>query len=260
LYAWLYVVHRTLTKYELQKECLSKLQNKYYHLSKFSIQKADYIICISKGLQHLFEGFPGAEDKISTIYYGYTAPLAAPEIQPSEYLLYIGRLIPFKHPEMLIQAYIQYRNSGGHLPLRIAGDGPEAIPMQQALKDAGYQQDVLFMGRIPRPEDLLSRAACLCVSSFSEGFGLVILEAMAAGVPVLAFDGPAMNETIHHGMTGTLCPIGDVHAFAQAMQKYSQHPEIRAEHGKMGWEKLSTMRIDTMATQTLSLYKRFGTA
>jgi glycosyltransferase involved in cell wall biosynthesis len=244
-------------KYELQKECLPKLQNRYYHLSKFSIQKANHIICISKGLQDLFEGFPGAEEKISTIYYGYIAPPAVPEIQPAEYLLYIGRLIPFKHPEMLIQAYIQYRNSGGHLPLRIAGDGSEAISMQQALKDVGYHQDVLFMGRIPRPEDLLSKAACLCVSSFSEGFGLVILEAMAASVPVIAFDGPAMNETIHHGVTGTLCPVGDAHAFAQAMQKYSQHPEIRTEHGKKGWEKLSTMRIDTMATQTLSLYKKF---
>ena len=241
-------------KYELQKECLSKLQNKYYHLSKFSIQKANHIICISKGLQHLFEGFPGAEEKISTIYYGYTAPEAAPEIQPAEYLLYIGRLIPFKHPEMLIQAYIQYRNSGGHLPLRIAGDGVEKTEMQRLLLDAGYLQDVDFMGRIAEPEALLSRAACLCVSSFSEGFGLVILEAMAAGIPVVAFDGPAMNETVVHNHTGILCPIPDTTSFANAMQFYASSTEARTAAGMHGWEKLQSMKIENMATQTMQLY------
>lgn len=242
-------------KYELQKDSLHKLKNKYYHLSKFSIQKADHIICISKGLQNLFEGFSGVKPKISTIYYGYTAPETEPKIQPAEYLLYIGRLIPFKHPQQLIQAYILYRKNGGELPLRIAGDGSEAKAMQHILTLAGYEEEVEFMGRIPRPEERLPGAACLCVSSYSEGFGLVMLEAMAAGIPIVAFDGPAMNEIIQHGHSGILCPLGDIGAFAQAMQLYSENPEIRKSAGRSGWQKLQHMRVDTMTINTLNIYR-----
>ena len=241
-------------QYNLQKDDLHKMRNRYYYLSRFSIRQADYILCISKGLQQLLEGFSGARGKITTIYYGYKAEVQAPKILSPEYLLYIGRLIPFKHPEMLIQAYIQYRNTGGHLPLRIAGDGVEKTRMQKMLLDAGYLQDVDFMGRIAEPEALLSRAACLCVSSFSEGFGLVILEAMAAGIPVVAFDGPAMNETIVHNHTGILCPIPDATSFAKAMQFYATDTEARMAAGMQGWEKLQSMKIETMAAQTLQLY------
>lgn len=243
-------------KFELQKQSLHKLKNLYYRLTQFSIQKADHVICISKGLQHLFEGFSEIGQKISTIYYGYSAPNSEPKIQPAEYMLYMGRLIPFKHPEQLIQAYILYRRKGGALPLRIAGDGPAAAAMQNMLNAAGFEKDVVFMGRIPMPEELLPRAACLCVSSYSEGFGLVMLEAMAAGIPVVAFDGPAMNEIIQHENTGMLCSIGDINAFANAMLLYSQQTELRKTHGSAGWEKLKMMSIDNMTTETLSVYHR----
>jgi glycosyltransferase involved in cell wall biosynthesis len=247
-------------KYELQKESLHKLKNLYYHLAKFSIQKANHVICISKGLQNLFEAFGGVQAKVSTLYYGFHASKNPPKVHKAEYLLYIGRLIPFKHPEKLMQAYILYRNSGGQLPLRIAGDGSEAKAMQQLLKAAGYLEDVKFMGRVPRPEEFLPWAACLCVSSYSEGFGLVILEAMAAAIPVVAFDGPAMNETIQNGQNGILCPLGDIGAFAQAMQLYCENPELRKNAGRAGWQKLQHMRVDTMTINTLSIYRSLRVA
>lgn len=245
-------------KYELNPEGLSKSKNIYYWLSLFSIRQCNQLIGISKGISRLMRAFPGASSKVQTVWYGYESkrPYAISE-QP-KYFLYIGRLIPFKHPEILTEAYILYRNLGGSLPLYIAGSGSAESEMKARLEKVSLKQTVSFLGRIPNPEELLPEAACLCVSSYSEGFGLVALESMNAGIPVLAFDVPALNEIVIPNETGILCPMGEVKSFAQSMLDFERNPDKRKQMGEAGKLRLEEVfSIKRMAEEVAKVYAMF---
>jgi len=240
--------------YGLNPEHIHRHKNLYYYLSRFSVRKADRIITISLGLREIFIALTGTKEKIQYISYAYPQ-IVLPEIKIAKHLLYVGRLIPFKHPELLLQAYKLYRQKGGCLPLIIAGGGSMEPELKAYADQTGLSAYIQFRGRIPQPEELLPEAAVLCVSSLSEGFGLVMLEAMAAGIPVLGFDAPAMHEVILHKKTGLLCKPADVNAFAEAMLFFEQNPEERANMGKNGFDYLqSEFSMQKMVSACLHFY------
>lgn len=245
-------------KYGLNPEQVTNNKNVYYWLSWFSVQQADALIGISEGISRLLRAIPGGEKKVNTIPYGYESGITPKAIQQAEYILYIGRLIPFKRPDLLIDAYIRYRKQGGVLPLKIAGSGESEAIMKQKLAAEGLMESVDFLGRIQNPEALLPKAACLAVSSLSEGFGLVSLEAMNASIPVLAFDVPALNEVVQHKQTGLLCTPSDVQSFAAGLKFFSENESIRKEYGEAGKGFLiSHFSKENMIDSTLQLYKKW---
>jgi glycosyltransferase involved in cell wall biosynthesis len=225
-------------RFDLDPDQVHQNKNIYYWISRFSALRANSLIGISEGISRLTQALCGDSTKVRTIVYGYESRSDCQASSQPAYLYYIGRLIPFKHPEDLAEAYVLYRRQGGNLSLRIAGSGPSEQKMKAILKAAGYLDDVTFYGRIPNPEQYLSEAACLCVSSHSEGFGLVALEAMNAAIPILAYDVPALNEIVVHGETGILCPKGNTEAFAQGMLKFENQIEYRLALGLNGKRRL----------------------
>lgn len=245
-------------KHELNPEKLSDHKNIYYWLSRFSVKQADRIIVISQGLKQLFSEFQRGNEKIRTIQYGYESH-QNPALKAAEYFLYIGRLIPFKHPDLLIDAYTLYIQKGGTLPLKIAGSGPSEKLMREKLKTAGLEKQVEFLGRIQNPEKLLSSAVCLCVSSLSEGFGLVSLEAMNASVPVLAFDVPALNEVVVHAETGFLCAPANCDEYSDYMGILAGREELREKMGQAGKIRLHTFfSVRSMVEKTVRVYEELS--
>lgn len=244
-------------KYGLNPEFLTREPNLYYRISRFTARRADRIICISEGLTRLVRALPGVEAaRVRTIPYGYGAEHHPEPLPVPEYLLYVGRLIPFKHPDLLIESYVHYRLGGGLLDLKIAGSGPSETVMREKLSQAGLSETVQFLGRIPQPEQLLPGAACLVVSSLSEGFGLVSLEAMNAGIPILAFDVPALNEVVVHQQTGILCRPGDVQDMANGMHLFAENESLRLEYGQAGRKRLlAEYSVRKMVNQLLEIYR-----
>lgn len=103
----------------------------------FSVKQADALIGISEGISQLLKAIPGGAKKVITIPYGYESEIIPQVIQAAKYILYIGRLIPFKRPDLLMDAYILYRKNGGILPLKIAGSGESEAMMKQKLATEG---------------------------------------------------------------------------------------------------------------------------
>lgn len=244
-------------KYGLNSEFLTREAGLYYRISGFTARRADRIICISEGLTRLVRALPGVDAaRVRTIPYGYGADTHPEPLPVPEYLLYVGRLIPFKHPDLLIESYVHYRLGGGLLDLKIAGSGPSEAVMREKLSQAGLSDTVQFLGRIPMPEQLLPGAACLVVSSLSEGFGLVSLEAMNAGIPILAFDVPALNEVVVHRQTGILCRPGDVQDMANGMHLFAEKESLRLEYGQAGRKRLLTdYSVPRMVNQIMEVYR-----
>ncbi len=132
--------------------------------------------------------------------------------------VFAGRLVPQKDPLMLVEAFarfLKFRSAR----LIMLGDGPMGQEVRAAVERAGIGHSVLLAGFVAEPMPWIACADALLVTSRYEGFGNVIVEALACGTPVIATDCPhGPSEILDRGKFGVLVAPGDPEAFARAMR------------------------------------------
>jgi phosphatidyl-myo-inositol alpha-mannosyltransferase len=144
-------------------------------------------------------------------------------------LLFVGRLERRKGLEPLIRAFTLLKTARPDLRLLVVGDGPERDRCQ-GLLPARLRDDVVFLGRVGQDELPRYYASCdLYVSPAlgGESFGIVLLEAMAAGVPIVASDIPGYRSVARDEVQGRLVPPGDPRALAEAIGSLLDNPSLR---------------------------------
>lgn len=151
--------------------------------------------------------------------------------------LAVGRLEPVKGFDRLIEAFALARiRYGLDWTLRIVGKGSEEDYLHHYIKLKNLTACVEICDATPNIIEHYQRAGILVMSSHYEGFGLVLLEAMATGCPVMAFDvdhGP--RSLITHTRTGYLILNGHLDAMAAAMQELARDNVLREQLGRQGW-------------------------
>ncbi|HKV08883.1 MAG TPA: glycosyltransferase family 4 protein [Thermoanaerobaculia bacterium] len=167
---------------------------------------------------------------------GLEVPPAAPREEPPGYLLFVGRLRIRKGVEVLLEAV--RRNSGARL--LIAGDGEHRAALETKAAELGLGPSVAFLGRCDasRVRGLLAGAAALVVPSTYEGMPLVVLEAMEAGLPVVASRVSGIPEVVEDGKTGWLVPPEDPDALAAALAAALGNPEEARRRGGEGRQRV----------------------
>jgi phosphatidyl-myo-inositol alpha-mannosyltransferase len=153
-------------------------------------------------------------------------------------LLFVGRLEPRKGLEPLLRAFARLKTDRPDLRLLVVGEGPERERCA-ALVAAEVAADVRFLGRVSDAELVGCHAAAdLYVSPAlgGESFGIVLLEAMAAGTPVVASDLPGYRSVVVDGSTGRLVPPGDPESLATAIGQLLDDPARRAAFATAGRE------------------------
>ncbi len=118
---------------------------------------------------------------------------------------FIGRLDPIKRIPDLLHAMTLLEPP---IQLDIFGEGAERPKLEQLIIRLGLTERVTLHGAIPQPHSALAATDLLVLPSQTEGFGLVLIEAMAAGVPVVATDVPGIRDVVRNGETGVLVPVG----------------------------------------------------
>ena len=184
----------------------------------------------------------------NTIYHGLPENLLTPQLHKKpEYLAFLGRICPEKRADLAIKIAAQ---SG--LPLKIAAkvDKVDQEYFKTTIEPLLSQAHVEFVGEIneqQKPEFLSGAKALLFPIDWSEPFGLVMIEAMACGTPVIAFNRGSVPEVIDHGVTGFICE--DVQGAVGALQRLDElsRTEIRAQ-----FERRFTAR--TMAQNYVDSY------
>jgi glycosyltransferase involved in cell wall biosynthesis len=145
---------------------------------------------------------------------------------------FIGRLDPIKRIPDLIHAAGHLRD---RIRLHIFGEGSERPELERLVRHLGLGGIVTLHGAVPRPQDALRQIGLLVLPSKAEGFGLVLIEAMAAGVPVLATNVPGIRDVVRHEQTGLLVTC-DARAITAGLERLVPNAELRHRLAAAGRE------------------------
>lgn len=266
-------------EYQWLPEYKNWLQKWYLPLSTFyAANSANRLIAVSKFTgNQLKKELHTSSEKIKVIHEGVELNKLTNQqtnvttekvlhkfaLTKKQYVLFVGSVQPRKNLVALVEAYSQFVLQYPDLPagkagykLVIAGGiGWMAEEVLRAPGKYGVEEKVIFTGRITDLElaQLYSGAIMYIQPSITEGFGLPVLEAMAAGVPVLSSDGGALGEVV--GTAGMIIKLGSGYAerLAAAMKRVVGESSLRAEMimrgkkraGEFSWEKAakSTLKV-----------------
>jgi len=151
-------------------------------------------------------------------------------------ILCVARMYPRKHIVDLLEAAALMRGRIPDVSVRIVGRGPEWEPVVRLHGTLGLGGTVALLGDVSREQlaDEYVNADLFCLPSVQEGFGIVFLEAMAAGLPVVACRAAAIPEVVEDGVTGVLVAPRDPEALSDAMQGLLASPERRRAMSEAG--------------------------
>jgi glycosyltransferase involved in cell wall biosynthesis len=168
-----------------------------------------------------------------------------------------GRLAPEKGYDILIAAFRHLRLQNPHVHCLIVGDGDE----EESLKQLGWgEKNLHFVGAVPNAIPYLQAADVVAVPSRMEGQGIVALEAMAAGKPVVATRVGGLVETVEEQITGTLVPPHDPFSLSNALSLLLTSPELCKAMGRAGRKRIeSRYTAELMMRRTEDLYLRLTT-
>lgn len=164
-------------------------------------------------------------------------------------LLFVGRIVIRQKGidyfiEIMKQVFADDRTSGWKC--LVVGDGPDLENAKHLAENAGILEKLEFMGNRNDMEEIYSESSILLSTSRWEGFGLVITEAYACGVPVVAFNNSGPAEIINNGIDGILIEKYDVHTFAQAVIELIVNEEKRKEYSVNALIRSQDFKVDSI--------------
>lgn len=243
-YSWIHLNPRVLSK------------SKFYKVYSFLYQKMDKIICICNDQKELFHKiFPNISPKATTVIFNgiipeqinalKTIPLGTNYLN-EKYILMVARLdMRSKDFFTVIDAYTQDKYISGKYKLYFLGEGPDRASIEEYINSKGLTNNIVLLGQDINPYRWMYNAELYIHSSKSEGFGLVIIEAMQCGVPVIATDcevGP--REILNKEEFGITIPICDSKAMSIAISTILYNDKNKEYYRKQSSERAKNYHIN----------------
>ena len=177
----------------------------------------------------------------------------------------VGRIQDVKNHAALIDAFILLREmlpaEKSRLRLAIIGHGPLFAKIEKKIQEAGIADVVWLPGARDDVANLMPSFSVFAMTSIAEGTPVVILEAMASGLPIIATKVGGIPEVVIEGLTGTLVPAGDTTAFAKALSTYVVAPDTLAKQGAAGRKRVEDIySVEAMLAAYTGLYDKLSAA
>jgi glycosyltransferase involved in cell wall biosynthesis len=206
------------------------------------IKRAQFVACISHFCRNKAKEFskPDCWGKLHIVHCGveparYADQVSADNDTPQ--LTFVGRLATVKGIPVLFDALTKVISECN---ITIIGDGPERAELETKAQALGLQDMVKFAGYKSQSEvaEALQKTDLFVLPSFAEGVPVVLMEAMAARVPVIATQIAGIPELVEHNVSGLLVPAGDADALANAISELIGDKKRRTEMGQAGHQKV----------------------
>lgn len=233
-------------------------------LIRFGIEKSDMVTAVSQDLINETNQLLKVDKPIELVYNfvdkrRYVRKDVA-EIKKvfspngEKLIMHISNFRPVKRIRDVIDVFQRVQSE---IPVRLLliGEGPDTSIARQMLQEYGLEKEACFLGKQEDVAEVLSMADVMLLPSEKESFGLVALEAMACGVPVVATNVGGLPEVIVHGETGFLCDLGDVDDMAAHMIKLLTDDELYQRFARTGVERsCKTFCHEAITSQYEELY------
>lgn len=235
---------------------ITRPKRDFYH--NFLYRQVDLNITITQALAKAMAGFLPQEcrDRITPLYYGVAAPTEFIDptqraairqelgIDADTFLIGLfGRIKRYKGQHLLVEAVTRAVHEGADVAALIVGQSFEEEyieELKQRVVAEGLSERILFRDFVEQPQRLMQACDMIALTTVEETFGLVLVEAMRAGVAVLGSDRGGVPEIIEHGVTGLLFRSGDADDLYTQIKSIWNSREKLAEFARRGQEKADT--------------------
>lgn len=214
-----------------------------YFLGLFILRRAQRVRAVSARIKRTLTRLGVAEERIYTLpvfvdtaLFAHAEPdneLLALRAQKGPLFLTMARLVPQKDLTLLLRAFVRAKRAGLMRHLVIIGRGPEQKALR-ALAQGDVSEHVTFREWTEAPARAMRAADVYVLSSKYEGWARVLVEALAAGVPVVTTDVGCVGEVVRHEETALVVPVGDEAAFADALVRIGTDAALRTRLAQAG--------------------------
>jgi glycosyltransferase involved in cell wall biosynthesis len=201
------------------------------------LEKADAVVGQSRNTLEHVTGIYGVRRKTELIPLGIDPPPAVAPATRADFglpekafvMITVGRMVPRKATVRLVEALHAVQQPDAHL--MIVGDGPDAQAVRRAAAERNLAERVHVLGQVShiRKYQALGIADVFVSTSQHEGFGLVFLEAMAMGLPVVCYDHGGQTDFLVNGRTGFVVGLNDLGAFVNSLRALHDQPQMVRE-------------------------------
>ncbi|WP_078596893.1 N-acetyl-alpha-D-glucosaminyl L-malate synthase BshA [Evansella clarkii] len=230
---------------------------------RFGIERSDVVTAVSRNLAEDTKQLLKIERDIETVYNCIDHRVYYPRrttnlreeygIGPSQKIIvHISNFRQVKRVSDVVKVFFEVQKKLDAVLLLI-GEGPDLPVVNELAKRLGISSRIKFLGNQRRVADLLAMSDLKLLLSEKESFGLVILEAMACGVPVIGTNIGGIPEVIKHGESGYICELGDIEDIAGKSINLLTDDKL---HSRMSENALRTAQVDFHQDKIVSHYER----
>lgn len=237
----------------------------FFPVTKWAIEQSDAVTTVSHWLRDETIRTFGIENSIHVIHnFVDTQRFAAGQhacrrkhfaSENEKIIIHVSNFRPVKRLEDVVQVFARIVEK---VPAKLVliGDGPERERTFELARKLGVMNRTYFLGKQNLIEHYFAIADMLLFPSEYESFGVTALEAMSAGLPVVATTGSGLSEVVEDGITGFLRPVGDVAALTDASLKILQDPALGKQMGNAGRARAERcFQAKAIAQRYLHLYQ-----
>lgn len=210
-----------------------------------------YVVLTEADAEDYRRDLPGLRTKVEVIRNSVTWPIRSePAAVDTKVVVAAGRLVPRKGFKRLVRAFRPVARRHPDWQLHIYGNGEQKQEIIELIHRLGLESQVLLCGYSRNLPEVMANASMFAMTSRSEGFPMVLIEAMSTGIPLIAFDCPrGPGETIQHGSNGLLIPEGRLRLFSRGLETLIADPGLRARLGAQGLRDAEAYTIDNIAAE-----------
>lgn len=233
---------------------------------RFGIEKSDVVTAVSNDLVSQTKKLLNIDKPIETVYNFIDHRIYYPrdvehlkekyEIgKETKVISHISNFRKVKRVEDVIKVFAKV-NREMDAVLLLIGEGPELTVICDLVKELGLSEQVRFLGNQRRVAELLSMSDVKLLLSEKESFGLVILEAMACGVPVIGTNIGGIPEVIEHGKNGYICTLGDIDEISSYTIHLLKNPTLQKQLAESARKRaIDTFHQDLIVAQYEKIYE-----